>query len=168
MRHSLPTLILDMPFAFCVSADAALFIDDQRVQIRAAASPALTMNYDPGNVAWQTGKDPSAEIAEIAPIVRHLHLKDAAAGSSPAEPRWVLPGDGVVDVETIFRGLQQQNYVGEIVLEPHMPGIDIATLSNFKDRVVKLWACAQEPPRNLQRTESDLPDGNCFHTVPIL
>jgi len=114
--------------------------------VRAVASPALALNYDPGNVAWQTGKDPSPEMQEIAPVVRHLHLKDAAGGSYPAEPRWVLPGDGVVDFETIFLSLQQQNYAGEIVLEPHMPGISSATLRSFKDRVERLWASAQQSP----------------------
>jgi len=139
--------------------------------IQSVNSPALAMNYDPGNVAWQTGQNPSAEMEQIAPAIRHLHLKDAAAGGYPGEPRWVLPGDGIVDFETIFRALQQQNYAGEIALEPHMPGIDLATLRTFKERVVALWAHAQQAPFATSIShydEADLPGSMCFHATPLL
>ena len=133
------TLLLE-PEPICL-ADTGLHADEM---IRSVNSPALAMNYDPGNVAWQTGMDPGPEIESIASIIRHIHLKDIAVGSSFADPRWVQPGDGIVNFETIFRALQRHNYTGELTLEPHLPYIDTATLRNLKERIIALWSRAAQ------------------------
>ena len=63
--------------------------------------PAVRVNYDTGN-AWYYAKgelDPAAELAEVAPVVAHVHLKDPLVEDGVM--RWVALGEGVLDLPAI-------------------------------------------------------------------
>jgi sugar phosphate isomerase/epimerase len=63
--------------------------------------PAVRVNYDTGN-AWYYAKgelDPAAELAEVAPVVAHVHLKDPWVEDGVM--RWVALGEGVLDLPAI-------------------------------------------------------------------
>jgi sugar phosphate isomerase/epimerase len=112
--------------------------------IAMAASPALGLNYDPCNVAWQLGVDPSFEMESISPLIEHLHIKDMTAGCAPEPANWVMIGDGMVNYRSIFRQLHAAKYRGELCLEPHIASMDATTLSTYSNRVKALWAEAEE------------------------
>jgi len=63
--------------------------------------PAVRVNYDTGN-AWYYAKgelDSAAELAEVASVVAHVHLKDPLVEDGVM--RWVALGEGVMDLPAI-------------------------------------------------------------------
>ena len=54
-------------------------------------------------------------LAEIAPHVRHVHVKDGVAG-----PRWTVPGQGEADIAGALALLAEHGYTGALSLEPHL------------------------------------------------
>ncbi len=107
--------------------------------IRAAGSSALGVNYDPCNVAWMTRRDPIDEFDIVAPFIANVHIKDqldAPCGSGL--PKWVVPGEGMIDYHPHFVALRKRGYSGPISLEPHMDG-SLETIQRCKLAVEKLW-----------------------------
>lgn len=110
--------------------------------IRRVDSPALGINYDPANAAWVLRRDPIDEFAEVAPLIGNVHVKDqldAPLGSG--RPRWVVPGQGMMNYAAHFAALQSCGYRGPISLEPHMDG-SFETITKCKQAVVRLWNAA--------------------------
>ena len=108
--------------------------------IRQANSPALGINYDPCNVAWVLRRDPIDEFDVVAPFIANLHVKDqldAPVGSGI--PRWVVPGQGMIDYRRHFAALKRIGYAGPISLEPHIDG-SLETIRQCKAAVETLWA----------------------------
>src|SRR5574341_107856 len=71
--------------------------------IQAVGIPAVRLNYDTGN-AWYYAKgelDPAAELAEVAPVIAHVHLKDPRMDDGLM--RWVALGEGVLDLPALGR-----------------------------------------------------------------
>ncbi len=107
--------------------------------IRRVGSAALGINYDPANVAWARRKDPLDEFDEVAPLIENVHVKDqldAPLGSGV--PRWVVPGEGMVNYRVHFAFLRRINYAGTISLEPHMDG-SLETIQKCIQAVEQLW-----------------------------
>jgi sugar phosphate isomerase/epimerase len=74
--------------------------------IQGIGIPAVRANYDTGN-AWyyaKGGLDPAAELAEVAPVVAHVHLKDPRVEDGVM--RWVALGEGILDLPAIGRILR--------------------------------------------------------------
>jgi sugar phosphate isomerase/epimerase len=89
--------------------------------IRRTGWKALRINYDPGNVAWLTNRDPIDELPEIAPLVANVHVKDIRRLTrGAAYPQWVPAGEGMIDYAAHFRHLRELGYTGPVSLEPHM------------------------------------------------
>ena len=68
--------------------------------------PAVRLNYDTGN-AWYYAKgklDPTAELAEVASVAAHVHLKDPRVDDGVM--RWVALGEGILDLPAIGRILR--------------------------------------------------------------
>lgn len=110
--------------------------------IRRTGSSALGVNYDPCNVAWQLRRDPIDEFNAVAPFIANVHVKDqpdAPVGSGI--PRWVTPGEGLIDYHRHFAALKLIGYDGPVSLEPHFP-LTVETLSQCKQAVEKFWAAA--------------------------
>ena len=141
-RHTQELSDVDMLEAFSLAADSAehagvvLHLEPEPVCVvdtgLAALSivghePRIRINYDPGNVAWQTGIDPSSEIAQIKEHIARLHVKDLLPLKDLQEPHWCNPGQGLVDYDRIFRESASISHL-EITLEPHMPLTDSALM----------------------------------------
>ncbi|MCS6777662.1 MAG: sugar phosphate isomerase/epimerase [Chloroherpetonaceae bacterium] len=73
-------------------------------------SPAFGVTLDTGN-PLAVGEDPVAYTRRIAPLVRHLHLKDYTMYFAPTGYRLVrcAAGDGVVDFPEILRIVRSAN-----------------------------------------------------------
>jgi len=70
--------------------------------------PAVRVNYDTGN-AWYYAKgqlNPVAELAEVASVVTHVHLKTPVVEDGLM--RWVALGKGVLDLPGIVRVLRER------------------------------------------------------------
>jgi sugar phosphate isomerase/epimerase len=70
--------------------------------------PAVRANYDTGN-AWyysKGGLDPAAELAEVASVAAHVHLKDPRVDDGVM--RWVALGDGVLALPAVGRILRDR------------------------------------------------------------
>jgi len=106
--------------------------------IRGSRAANLFLNYDPGNCAWQQGKDPTGEVTRFIDLIRHLHVKDIVAGDPASAPIWVEPGRGIINYAALFHILRQSGYSGPVVLEPHLPLSD-GLLSSSVSAVKRLW-----------------------------
>jgi sugar phosphate isomerase/epimerase len=83
--------------------------------IREVDDPAIRVNYDTGN-AWYYARgniDPVAELALLAPVVGHVHVKSAKVMDGLL--RWVALGDGQLDLAGIAR-----------VLNTALPGVAVS------------------------------------------
>lgn len=70
--------------------------------------PAVRVNYDTGN-AWYYSKgqlNPVAELAEVANVVAHVHLKTPVVEEGIM--RWVALGEGMLDLPGISRVLGER------------------------------------------------------------
>jgi sugar phosphate isomerase/epimerase len=75
---------------------------------RSIDNPAVRLNYDTGN-AWYYARgrlDPAAELAEVAPLVAHVHLKEPEVEAGML--RWVALGDGVLDEPALGQVLRER------------------------------------------------------------
>ncbi|RPI06313.1 MAG: sugar phosphate isomerase/epimerase, partial [Zetaproteobacteria bacterium] len=83
--------------------------------IREVDHPAVRVNYDTGN-AWYYSKgtiDPVEELAQIAPVVAHVHVKTPKIVDGLL--RWVALGDGILDLPVMGR-----------VLKERLPGVPVS------------------------------------------
>jgi sugar phosphate isomerase/epimerase len=87
-----------------------------------AGHKGLRINYDPGNVAWLTGRDPLDDFDAAAPLIANVHVKDLKQVVN-CVPEWVPAGQGMIDYAAHFRRLAKINYQGPVSLEPHMPDV---------------------------------------------
>ena len=106
--------------------------------IREVNHPAIRVNYDTGN-AWYYSKgsiDPVEELAVLAPVVAHVHVKTPKIVDGLL--CWAALGDGELDLPALAR-----------VLKERMPGVPVSyELSprqrsrNFEPR----WRAPEIPP----------------------
>ena len=86
----------------------------------AVKSPALGLNWDPGN-AYAAGETPFP--GGYAPIdkkrIWHMHLKDAAPNPEGGDAIWKPIGGGEIDYTGQFRALLKDGYEGTMSLETH-------------------------------------------------
>jgi sugar phosphate isomerase/epimerase len=91
--------------------------------IRAIGSPAIRANYDTGN-AWyyaKGGLNPAEDLAEVVPVVAHVHLK--APRMEDGMMRWVALGEGILDLPAVGR-----------VLCERLPGVPISVELSLRQR----------------------------------
>ncbi len=83
--------------------------------IREVNHPAVRVNYDTGN-AWYYSKgeiNPVEELALLAPVVAHVHLKSPQVDGGVL--RWVALGEGTLDLPAAAR-----------VLKERLPGVPVS------------------------------------------
>jgi L-ribulose-5-phosphate 3-epimerase len=85
--------------------------------LAAVDSPALRLLFDTGNGVAH-GYDGLAMLAELAPHVAHVHVKDGVRAASGTT--FTLPGDGTARVADCLRLLLDHGYRGVVSLEPHL------------------------------------------------
>ncbi len=100
--------------------------------------PAVRANYDTGN-AWYYARgrlDPVAELAEVAPVVAHVHLKDPRVEDGLL--RWVALGEGILDLPALARILRERL--------PQVPvSIEVSPRQRSRDFEPR-WRTPEVPP----------------------
>ncbi len=86
-------------------------------RLEEVASPALRLLFDVGNGPAH-GYLAADLLAELAPFVAHVHVKDAVGDGE--NTTYTLPGDGRAGVETCLRMLRAAGYDGALSIEPHL------------------------------------------------
>jgi L-ribulose-5-phosphate 3-epimerase len=89
--------------------------------LTAVQSPALMLNWDPGNAA-DAGEVPYPDGYKLLPKDRigHCHCKDVVRKGNKAE--WAPMGGGLIDWAGQFRALKQDGYHLAVSLETHWNG----------------------------------------------
>jgi len=77
--------------------------------------PWVQINYDPGNVIYYTGADPSTDIEFALPRLGHVHLKDQRGGKS--HPDFPPLGEGDIDIPHLLRRLVSADFSGPVSME---------------------------------------------------
>jgi sugar phosphate isomerase/epimerase len=106
--------------------------------IRDVDDPAIRVNYDTGN-AWYYARgciDPVAELALLAPLVAHVHVKSPMVTAGVL--RWVALGEGELDLARIGH-----------VLKAEMPGVAVSYELSPRQRSRDFeprWRTPEVPP----------------------
>ena len=106
--------------------------------IREVNHPAVRVNYDTGN-AWYYSRgtiNPVEELALLAPVVAHVHVKTPKILDSLL--RWVALGDGELDLPGLAR-----------VLKERMPGVPVSYELSPRQRSRDFeprWRTPEVPP----------------------
>jgi L-ribulose-5-phosphate 3-epimerase len=82
----------------------------------------LTVNYDPGNIAWAQGCDPADGVERLGPRIRNVHVKNLLDAPADRGPRWSAADMGLINYHREFAELKRIGYCGPVSLEPHMDG----------------------------------------------
>ncbi len=77
-------------------------------------SAYLKLTYDYSHFQLM-GLDPAVTMKQIVPHARFVHLKEAAGTAE--NPRFLIPGDGMLDYKEHFRQLRKFGYRGWVVVE---------------------------------------------------
>ncbi|TMV51869.1 sugar phosphate isomerase/epimerase [Paenibacillus mesophilus] len=93
------------------TATAAVIADT----LRTIGSPHILGSYDPGNVRFYEGIEPSEDLPAIAAQTVSLVAKDHRG--KRAELDFPIPGEGDVDFASIFATLRSANFSGPVVVE---------------------------------------------------
>jgi L-ribulose-5-phosphate 3-epimerase len=91
--------------------------------LAAISSPALMLNWDPGNAA-EHGETPFPDGYNLLPKNRigHCHCKDAQKKADGKGYRWAPMGGGIVDWSGQFAALKRDGYHFAVSLETHWRG----------------------------------------------
>jgi len=106
--------------------------------IREVNHPAIRVNYDTGN-AWYYSKgaiNPVEELALLAPVVAHVHLKTPQVDDGML--RWVALGEGILDLPAAAR-----------VLKERLPGVPVSYELSPRQRSRDFeprWRMPEVPP----------------------
>lgn len=73
-------------------------------------------------------EDPVALAAEFAAIIRHIHVSD----NHGIREEHMIPGTGVIDLDSILKALYANGYTGPCNLELVFPGNTIAGADDFR------------------------------------
>lgn len=80
--------------------------------------PLLYLTLDLGHAQLLTEVNTSYEFIEQYPDrIKHVHLHDNRGGHSSLDDLHLLPGEGIVDFEKIFKKLKEMDYQRTITLE---------------------------------------------------
>ena len=92
--------------------------------IQDVQSPAIGINFDIGHF-FCAGEDPVTAFEKLFQWVGHVHLEDI--GQSRIHQH-LVPGDGAVDLESVFNVMADLGYQGDVTLElyPYVNGPDLA------------------------------------------
>lgn len=94
---------------------------ESAAMLDAVRSPALGLNWDPGN-AYAAGESHPFPVG-YGPLDKkrlwHMHLKDAGPNPKGGEAEWLPVGGGKIDYLGQFRALLKDGYKGTMSLETH-------------------------------------------------
>jgi sugar phosphate isomerase/epimerase len=90
--------------------------------LASAGRAELLVNYDPGNLAWAQGGDPSDGVALLGSRIANVHVKNLMDAPPDRAPQWSRADEGLIDYAAQFRALASIGYAGPVTLEPHIDG----------------------------------------------
>ncbi len=132
-------------------------------------SPAYGITFDTGN-PLAMGEDPLEAARALAPLIRHVHLKDYSIHFAPEGYRLVrcAAGDGVIDFPAILRmvGANGHHVVPGIEIAAQamrtIPILDPGWWTTYPNRDARdlVALCASSGPKAAQRTNHSPPPGN--------
>jgi L-ribulose-5-phosphate 3-epimerase len=106
--------------------------------LRAVQTPALMLNWDPGNAASLGEKAyPDGYAALPKDRIGHCHCKDVVKKDRGYE--WAAMGQGLIDWVGQFKALRDDGYRRAVSLETHWRGAGSA-----EDSTIKSWAGMKE------------------------
>jgi sugar phosphate isomerase/epimerase len=143
LREVLP-IALDLGLSIAVENHQDATTEDLlRLADRLDHSPAFGITLDAGN-PLAVGQEPVEAAQALAPLIRHLHLKDYTVHFAPEGYRLVrcAAGDGVVDFPAILAIVRRNGH-------SMLPGIEIAAQATRTIPILDAgwWACY--PPRDV-------------------
>ena len=154
-RHPVPERVVDWfaragdraaadGLVLMIEPEPICWADTARVTaglIEKSGSSGLRINYDPGNVAWLTQRDPIDEFDAASKWIANVHIKDLMPLEPEASrPAFVPAGEGMIDFRAHFAALRRVGYEGPVSLEPHMDG----RLETIRRCVMQALACVAE------------------------
>lgn len=83
--------------------------------VKRIPSPYLKISWDAGNVSYYEGIYPDPDLADLAPHVKSVCIKDHSG--LRGEDNFPIPGQGNVDHELMFRTLFQSGFNGPMAIE---------------------------------------------------
>ena len=86
---------------------------------RAVNSPALRVNWDPGNVQHAGYAAYPEEWEHARPYTTYVHLKNWKARGNEGKGAWSVLDDGDIDYPAQLRALRDDGYGGWLVVETH-------------------------------------------------
>ncbi|MDZ4199380.1 MAG: sugar phosphate isomerase/epimerase family protein [Kiritimatiellia bacterium] len=93
------------------AADLRRFMEDLK-------HPALGINLDPANMILYDKGDPIEAVRQLAPWIRHVHIKDALRTKTPGQWGKEVPwGDGEVGAPAFLAALSEIGYRGPLAIE---------------------------------------------------
>ena len=94
---------------------------ESAAMLKVVKSPALGLNWDPGNAFDAGEKKPYPDGYDVLDKKRiwHMHLKDAQDDPGKAESTWRPIGGGGIDYLGQFRAMLRDGYEGTMSLETH-------------------------------------------------
>jgi L-ribulose-5-phosphate 3-epimerase len=109
-------LVLENEFSCNVATGA-----ESAAMLNAVKSPAIGLNWDPGNAFAAGEKKPYPDGYDALDKKRiwHLHLKDAQDQPGHIDSTWRPVGGGSIDYRGQFRALLEDDYNGTMSLETH-------------------------------------------------
>jgi len=129
------TLILENePSCFVKTAEEASRL------LSLLGTPWVRLLWDPGNGKLK-GEDEEEALAQARRWVEHVHLKDFVFHDG--EVKFVPPGRGVVDYQTVLVGLWETGYKGFLSFEPCMGALDEVSFAQMVDGFVRLAMSAK-------------------------
>lgn len=80
--------------------------------------PAIGINFDPANMILYGKGDPIKAVHELAPWIKHVHIKDAIGTEQPGTWGREVPwGDGQVGPEEFLNALSEIGFEGALSIE---------------------------------------------------
>ncbi len=81
---------------------------------------SIRVNYDTANVEFYSGEKAADDVAQIAPYLAHVHLKETTGGKG----NWNFPaiGAGSVDFARVLQVLEEARYTGPYSVEIEFQG----------------------------------------------
>ena len=128
----------------------------------ASAADAVGVTLDTGN-PLAVGQDPVEACRSLAPIIRHVHLKDYRLHEAPTGYRLVrcAAGEGVVDFPAILGTLHEAGSRPQLAIEQAaqsartIPLLDSGWWSTFAERPATAWLPVLEVVWNRARPRTD-------------
>ena len=141
LRKVLP-LATDLGLCIAVENHQDATTDDLlRLHDKVGHHPAFGITFDTGN-PLAVGEEPTEAARTLAPLIRHLHLKDYTIYFAPEGFRLVrcAAGDGVIDFPAILAAVGSNGHA-------LLPGIEIAAQPTRTIPLLDAGWWAEYPPR---------------------